>query len=136
MENKDNFKEEKFDSFINKIIILSSKAYFKKQMKIVNKEKTIIDDEESSVLEGVSVLNSALSATTIAGIENVLELNNAIQSLSAIEQSVIFLLFKEDLSQEDAAKILEICSKSVSRIKLRAIDKLRKYIKGDVKNDR
>lgn len=136
MENKNNFKEEKFDSFVNKIIILSSKAYFKKQMKIVNKEKTIIDDEESSVLEGVSVLNSALSATTIAGIENVLELNNAIQSLSAIEQSVIFLLFKEDLSQEDAAKILEICSKSVSRIKLRAIDKLRKYIKGDVKNDR
>lgn len=136
MENKDNFKEEKFDSFINKIIILSSKAYFKKQMKIVNKEKTIIDDEENSILEGVSVLNSALSATTIAGIENVLELNNAIQSLSAIEQSVIFLLFKEDLSQEDAAKILEICSKSVSRIKLRAIDKLRKYIKGDVKNDR
>lgn len=136
MENKNNFKEEKFDSFINKIIILSSKAYFKKQMKIVNKEKTIIDDEENSILEGVSVLNSALSATTIAGIENVLELNNAIQSLSAIEQSVIFLLFKEDLSQEDAAKILEICSKSVSRIKLRAIDKLRKYIKGDVKNDR
>lgn len=136
MENKNDFKEEKFDSFVNKIIILSSKAYFKKQMKIVNKEKTIIDDEESSVLEGVSVLNSALSATTIAGIENVLELNNAIQSLSAIEQSVIFLLFKEDLSQEDAAKILEICSKSVSRIKLRAIDKLRKYIKGDVKNDR
>ena len=131
MENKNNFKEEKFDSFVNKIIILSSKAYFKKQMKIVNKEKTIIDDEESSVLEGVSVLNSALSATTIAGIENVLELNNAIQSLSAIEQSVIFLLFKEDLSQEDAAKILEICSKSVSRIKLRAIDKLRKYIIGD-----
>ena len=136
MENKNDFKEEKFDSFVNKIIILSSKAYFKKQMKIVNKEKTIIDDEESSVLEGVSVLNSALSATTIAGIENVLELNNAIQSLSAIEQSVIFLLFKEDLSQEDAAKILEICSKSVSRIKLRAINKLRKYIKGDLNNDR
>ncbi len=135
MENKNDFKEEKFDSFINKIIILSSKAYFKKQMKIANKEKTIIDDEESSALEGVSVLNCALS-TTIADIENVLELNNAIQSLSAIEQSVIFLLFKEDLSQEDAAKILEICSKSVSRIKLRAINKLRKYIKGDLNNDR
>ena len=94
----------------------------------------IIDDEENSILEGASMLKSAFS--TIDDIENTLELNSALQSLSAIEQSVIFLLFKEDLSQDDAAKILEICSKSVSRIKLRAIDKLRKYNKGDVKNDR
>ena len=134
MENKIVYNEEKFDSFLNKTIILSSKAYFKKQMRIANREKTIIDDEENSILEGVSMLKSAFS--TIDDIENTLELNSALQSLSAIEQSVIFLLFKEDLSQEDAAKILEICSKSVSRIKLRAIDKLRKYIKGDVKNDR
>ena len=134
MENKSVYNEEKFDSFLNKTIILSSKAYFKKQMRIANREKTIIDDEENSILEGVSMLKSAFS--TIDDIENTLELNSALQSLSAIEQSVIFLLFKEDLSQDDAAKILEICSKSVSRIKLRAIDKLRKYIKGDVKNDR
>ncbi|MCI8345853.1 MAG: sigma-70 family RNA polymerase sigma factor [Clostridia bacterium] len=134
MENKIVYNEEKFDSFLNKTIILSSKAYFKKQMRIANREKTIIDDEENSILEGVSMLKSAFS--TIDDIENTLELNSALQSLSAIEQSVIFLLFKEDLSQDDAAKILEICSKSVSRIKLRAIDKLRKYIKGDVKNDR
>ncbi len=134
MENKIVYNEEKFDSFLNKTIILSSKAYFKKQMRIANREKTIIDDEENSILEGVSMLKSAFS--TIDDIENTLELNSALQSLSAIEQSVIFLLFKEDLSQDDAAKILEICSKSVSRIKLRAIDKLRKYNKGDVKNDR
>ena len=134
MENKIVYNEEKFDSFLNKTIILSSKAYFKKQMRIANREKTIIDDEENSILEGVSMLKSAFS--TIDDIENTLELNSALQSLSAIEQSVIFLLFKEDLSQDDAAKILEICSKSVSRIKLRAIDKLRKYIKWDVKNDR
>ena len=134
MENKSVYNEEKFDSFLNKTIILSSKAYFKKQMRIANKERIIIDDEENSILEGASMLKSAFS--TIDDIENTLELNSALQSLSAIEQSVIFLLFKEDLSQDDAAKILEICSKSVSRIKLRAIDKLRKYIKGDVKNDR
>ncbi len=134
MENKSVYNEEKFDSFLNKAIILSSKAYFKKQMRIANKERIIIDDEENSILEGASMLKSAFS--TIDDIENTLELNSALQSLSAIEQSVIFLLFKEDLSQDDAAKILEICSKSVSRIKLRAIDKLRKYNKGDVKNDR
>ena len=62
-------------------------------------------------------------------------MNNAMKSLSAIEQAVIFLLFQEDLSQEEAGKILEICSKSVSRIKLRAIGKLKKYLKGDLENE-
>ena len=130
MENKNEFKEERFDSYLNKIIIFSSKAYFKKQMKIINSEKNIVDDGDSFAFEGVSMSN------TMDDIESSLELNSALESLSAIEQSVIFLLFEKDLSQEDAAKILEICSKSVSRIKVRAISKLRKYIKGDVKNDK
>lgn len=127
MENKNEFKEERFDSFLNKIIIFSSKAYFKKQIKIVTKERPIIDDEDQYALERASVLNFACFTTE--NIENSLELNNAIKSLSAIEQSVIFLLFQEDLSQNDAAKILEICSKSVSRIKLRAINKLKNILK-------
>ena len=130
MENKNEFKEERFDSYLNKIIIFSSKAYFKKQMKIINSEKNIVYDWDSFAFEVVSMSN------TMDDIESSLELNSALESLSAIEQSVIFLLFEKDLSQEDAAKILEICSKSVSRIKVRAISKLRKYIKGDVKNDK
>lgn len=65
-----------------------------------------------------------------------LQLKNALKSLTAIEQSVIFLLFQEELSQDEAAKILEIWSKSVSRIKVRAIEKLRKYLKGDLNNER
>ena len=65
-----------------------------------------------------------------------LQLKNALNSLTAIEQSVIFLLFQEELSQDEAAKILEIWSKSVSRIKVRAIEKLRKYLKGDLNNER
>ncbi len=132
MENKSVYNEERFDSFFNKTIILSSKRYYKKQMKIIGKERTVVDDENfSALLQGVSMINSAFS--TIDDIENTLELNSALKSLSAIEQSVIFLLFKEDLSQEDAAKILEICSKSVSRIKLRAITKLKRYINGTTK---
>ena len=49
MENKHNYNEERFDSFLNKTIIYSSKAYFKKQMNTYNKEKTIINDENYSV---------------------------------------------------------------------------------------
>ena len=43
----------------------------------------------------------------------------------------MILLYNKELSQDEASKILEICSKSVSRIKVRAINKLRKYMKGD-----
>ena len=132
MENKNDFQEERFDSYLNKIIIFSSKGYFKKQMNINNKERTIIDDEEDSS----ALLKAVEMYCTIDNIENTIELNNALKSLSAIEQSVLFLLFKEDLSQDDAAKILEICSKSVSRIKLRAIDKLKKYLKEDLENEK
>ncbi len=130
MENKKNFKNERFDSYINKIIIFSSKGFFKKQMSVINKERTIVDDEDSaSFLNKFLMINYALSS--FDDVENNLELNNAIKSLTAIEQSVIFLLFKEELSQEEAGRILEICSKSVSRIKLRAINKLKKYLEGD-----
>ena len=132
MENKKTYNEERFDSYLNKIIIFSSKGYFKKQISLINKERTIANDEDYASL--IKVINDVFYA--IDDIENKLQLNNALKSLSAIEQSVIFLLFKEDLSQEDAAKILEICSKSVSRIKLRAINKLKKYLKGENENEK
>ena len=135
MENKNTYNEERFDSFLNKTIILSSKDYFRTQMGLSTKEQTIVDDMNySAFLQRFTMLNESLSI--IDNITNTLELNNAMKSLSAIEQSVIFLLFQEDLSQDEAAKILEICSKSVSRIKLRAIDKLRKYLKGDWDNEK
>lgn len=127
MENNNLYKEERFDSFLNKTIILSSKCYFKKQMRVINKERAIVDDQKfSAFLQEFIVLNNVFS-----NVENRVQLNSALESLSAIEQSVIFLLFQEDLSLDDAAKILEICSKSVSRTKLRAIGKLKKYFKGD-----
>lgn len=127
MENNSLYKEERFDSFLNKTIILSSKCYFKKQMRVINKERAIVDDQKfSAFLQEFIVLNNVFS-----NVEDRVQLNSALESLSAIEQSVIFLLFQEDLSLDDAAKILEICSKSVSRIKIRAIDKLKKYFKGD-----
>ena len=88
----------------------------------------LVDDNSHT-----SVLNSAVNST-IADfdlVENCLELNTALSKLSDIEQTVIFLLYNKELSQDEASKILEICSKSVSRIKVRAINKLRKYMKGD-----
>ena len=133
MEN--NYKEERFDSFLNKTIIFSSTTYFKKQMNIVNKERMIVDDEDySDFLEDFIEKNNMFF--TLDHIENVLELNEALKSLSAIEQSVIFLLFEEEISQNEAAEILEVYSKTISKIKIRAIEKLKKYLKGDWKNEK
>ena len=121
-------KEKRFNNFLNKTIILSSKRYFKKEVNISRKEQTLIDDSSNT-----SILNPvAISATTDFDlVENCLELNTALSKLSDIEQTVIFLLYNQELSQDEASKILEICSKSVSRIKIRAIKKLRKFMKGD-----
>ena len=135
MGDKNNYKQERFDSFLNKTIILSSRTYFKKQSNISNKEKTIVDNEDySAYLQDFIASDAHLS--DIDTIDLSLQLKNALNSLTAIEQSVIFLLFQEELSQDEAAKILEIWSKSVSRIKVRAIEKLRKYLKGDLNNER
>ncbi len=133
MEVKNNYKEERFDSFLNKTIILSSRTYFKKQINIANKERTIVDNEDYSVfLEDLMSMNNKFSS--VSDINTSLELQNALKSLSAIEQAVIFLLFEEELTQSEAAEILEVYSKTISKIKIRAINKLKKYFKEDFEN--
>lgn len=126
--NTQEEKEKKFDNFLNKTIVMSSKRYFKKEMNINRKEQFIMDDADfSAFLQGfiVSVDSS------YDDVEKSLQLNSALSTLSVIEQAVIFLLFQEELPQDEAAKILEICSKSVSRIKMRALNKMKKYLEGD-----
>lgn len=131
MENKNLYKEQRFDSFLNKTIMMSSKKYFIKQMNIVDKENTILDNGDyCAFLQGFIDADCPFSA--IDEIDVAYELNAALNCLSDIEQAVIFLLFKKELSQKEAADILEIYSKTVSKIKIRAIEKLRKYFKGDL----
>ena len=86
MKNQ-NFKEERFDSYLNKMIILSSKGFFKKQMSIINKERTIVDDEDyTSFIQDFLMINSAFCAVDDV---NKLELNIALKSLSDIEKTVM-----------------------------------------------
>ena len=134
MENKNNYKEEKFDSFLNKTIILSSKKFYKRQINKSYKEKTIIDKEDYAVFfQDIIDINNNIS--NIDYLEESIELNIAIKSLSAIEQAVIFLLYQEGLTQEETAEILKIWRASVDRIKKRAIEKLRKHMKGDADDE-
>lgn len=135
MDNKKDYKEEKFDYFLNKIIIFSSKKYYKKQVSLASKEETIVDNENYSLFLQDFIMNNC-AIFNVDKVEKSVELNSALHSLSEIEQAVIFLLFNKELSQDEAGKILEICSKSVSRIKLRAINKLKEYLEGDSKNEK
>lgn len=98
-------KEKRFNNFLNKTIILSSKQFFKKEMNIANKEQMVVDDDSRA-----SVLNSVANSTTndFDLVENCLELNTALNKLSDIEQTVIFLLYNQELSQDEASKILEM----------------------------
>lgn len=129
-----DYNEMRFDSFINKTIILSSKDYFRKQMKNVSREQTIFDDENyENFLQEYILLENVKDFSD--NIENQLELHRALKSLTNIEQSVISLLFQKELSRDEAAKILNIYSQSVTRIKIRAVSKLRNHFKEDFDNE-
>ena len=135
MENKNDHKEERFDSFLNKTIILSSKRYYKYEITKDFNELKIIDDENFSefINEYLKYEKTTYNPESIN--DFIEQLDNtalvcALESLSKIEMMVIFLLFEKELSSSEASKILKICSDSVTRIKKRALKKLEKYLKG------
>lgn len=133
MEN--NYKEERFDSFLNKTIILSSKKYYRNEIAKDLKELKIIDDEVyTEWMENYLKYNDVYNLENIDTFVKVCEnpmLIRALKSLSDIEMTVIFLLFEEQLTSGEASKILKICAGSLSRIKKRALNKIEKYLKGE-----
>ena len=126
-----NGREEKFDSYLNKTIILSSKYYFKKKMKMKGREQTILNNEEYSFFLQ-KFISEKDTFSSVERVDTSLQLKKALESLSAIEQAVIFLLFQEELTQQEAAEILEVYTKTISKIKIRAINKLKKYLEEEL----
>jgi DNA-directed RNA polymerase specialized sigma subunit len=135
MEDKD-YKEERFDSYLNKTIILSSKQYYRNEIAKDLKELKIIDDENYEEYMK-DYLKYDEDVCNCSNVENFIEMCEnpmlicALKSLSEIEMMVIFLLFEKQLTSSESSKILEICSDSVTRIKRRALKKIEKYLKGD-----
>lgn len=127
LNNKLEIKNKRFDAYLTKTIIMESRQYARKENSIKETEKQIFDREEMCEYL-CKFLSSSEFENTLAV---KMELEDAIKKLSAIEQSVIFLLYNEDMTQEDAGEILEIYSKTISKIKIRAVSKLRKILKGD-----
>ncbi len=136
MENKSEIESKKFSSFLNKTIIFSSKEYYKYEVARNFKELKIIDDEDYSeymkefLKYDDDVCNFDTADDFIELCTNSM-LIKALKSLSDIEITVIFLLFEKQLTSSESSKILKICSDSVTRIKRRAIKKLKNYLEGE-----
>lgn len=126
--------EEKFDSFLNKTIIMSSRKYFLKTMSRIDKERTIVDDEEYSSYIN-DYINSKSVFTTLEDANTKMELSAALNCLSDIEQAVIFLLFNEELTRNETAEILKLYESTVSKIKRRAINKLKNILDGGIEDE-
>lgn len=139
--NQFNITEEKANQFnftLNKVIMMSSKEYFRKEALTNTREKRIIDDEEfqESLKEKIAYDEDFNIKVTnfVSECEDEV-LCAAIEKLSVIEQAVIFLIFSKELTREEAAKILDVCADTVSRAKIRALKKLKKYLKGGEDNE-
>lgn len=135
MENKKEIYEKRFDSFLNKTIIFSSRQYYRDLCIRDSNELKIIDDENySAYMEEYLQSNDEIYDFT--SIDNFIEvfenssLIHAFKSLSEIEKIVIFLLFEKELTGNEASKELNMHSDSISRIKKRALKKLEDYLKG------
>lgn len=129
---------QKFNNFLNKTIICASKKYYTKELEKRRKELNLINDDEfcetleKYIINNEDILGNQIVQTAIDFInlcEN-FDLFVALKSLSAIEQSVIFLLYERDFSIEKTSKILKIHVNSVSRIKKRAFVKIKNELKG------
>lgn len=132
MEQELEILEAKFQYFLNQTIIGASKDYYKKQMRYELRELRIIDDENYEQYLGKYIEQDDCGFLSI---EKNYELNKEFKLLSLIERTVIFLYFEGNYKTNEIAKILNIKEQSVSRIKKRALTKLKNSMKGFEKNE-
>ena len=111
MENKKEIYEKRFDSFLNKTIIFSSRQYYRDLCTRDSNELKIIDDENYS-----------------AYMEEYLQINDEVYDFTSIDNFID--VFEKELTGSEASRKLNMHSDSISRIKKRALKKLEDYLKG------
>lgn len=120
--------EAKFNYFLNQIIIGASKDYYKKQIRYETRELRIVDDENYEEYLGKFVPEENYG--DYCAFDENEELNKCVKLLSNIERTVIFLYFIEGYRTNEISRIVNMKEQSISRIKKRALENLRKYMKG------
>ncbi len=125
--------ESKFDAFLNLTIVGASRDYYNKEKLHNVREITVLDDYnlEDGVKNKIERESSKFDSYDEFGpFSDNYKLNIAFESLSDIEQMVIFLHFKKKYKSSEIAEILKITVQSVSRIKKRALKNLKDFIEG------
>lgn len=123
--------EARFDSFLNRTIVGASMNYYNKQKKYEYRELQIIDNEDyEEYLKPYLAEEDDGFSRVFEGFEDNYVLNCGVESLSINEKTVIFLYFKKHYSTSEIAQIMNVREQSVSRIKTRALDKLKMFMKG------
>jgi len=123
--------EARFDSFLNRTIVGASMNYYNKQRKYEYRELQIINNEDyEEYLKPYLAEEEDGFSCVFEGLEDNYVLNCGVESLSINEKTVIFLYFKKHYSTSEIAQIMNIREQSVSRIKTRALDKLKMFMKG------
>lgn len=123
--------EARFDSFLNRTIVGASMNYYNKQKKYEYRELQIIDNEDyEEYLKPYLAEEDDGFSRVFEGFGDNYVLNCGVESLSINEKTVIFLYFKKHYSTSEIAQIMNVREQSVSRIKTRALDKLKMFMKG------
>ncbi len=120
--------EAKFNYFLNQTIIGASKDYYKKQMRYETREMCIVDDENYEEYIGKFMPEEGYGNYCVFDVND--ELNRCVKLLSNIERTVIFLYFVDGYRTNEISRIVNMKEQSISRIKKRALEKLREYMKG------
>lgn len=120
--------EAKFRRFLNDTIIGASKDYYAKQKKYELRELQIIDDES---YEGYLCKHATQDLfEQFDDCFSYYELNMFFETLSSVERAVLFLHFEEKYKLKEIAKILNMRNETITRIKKRALNKIKNYMKG------
>lgn len=135
-EKELTIQEIKFNYFLNKTIIGASKDYYNKQQKIALRELLLIDNQDYSdyLKEYVKVENTLDAPEDVSALYELIDsesMLNAVKSLTDIERLVIFLLVIQGYTVTEVSKMLDMYIESISRIKARALKKLKNYLEGN-----
>ena len=123
--------EARFESFLNRTILGASMNCYNKQRKYECRELQIIDNEDyEEYLKPYLSEEDIGFSSVFEGFEDNYVLNCGVESLSGNEKTVVFLYFKKHYTTSEISKIMNIREQSVSRIKKRALDKLKMFTKG------
>ena len=141
MERKDYLVEELSTQeklYLKKIVMTGRNKFIEKNYEYINNSIILIDHavlvEEDSILESVlqRCQEEVDSAREFDRALSNPALSNIVKALSLKEREVLFYLYKEKKSINETSKKMKISTRTVSRLRDKALDKIaEQLVKGE-----